>query len=66
MKVKQKTRKSAASRFRVTKNGKVMHRSKGFRHLRKVKGKRNLRRLKTMKPLVGKFAIKVKKMLGLK
>ncbi len=66
MKVKQKTRKSASSRFRVTKNGKVLHRSKGFRHLRSGKGKRNLRRLRIMKPLTGAFAKKVKKMLAVK
>ncbi|MCX6730306.1 MAG: 50S ribosomal protein L35 [Candidatus Roizmanbacteria bacterium] len=66
MKVKTKTRKSAAKRFKVTKNGKVMHRSQNLRHLRTVKGKRNQRRLKLMKELGGKFASKVKKMMGLK
>jgi len=66
MKVKTKTRKSAAKRFKVTKNGKVMHRSQNLRHLRSGKGKRNLRRLKTIKELGGKFASKVKKMLGIK
>ncbi|MFZ2026196.1 MAG: bL35 family ribosomal protein [Microgenomates group bacterium] len=66
MKVKTKTRKSAAKRFKVTKNGKVLHRSQNLRHLRSGKGKRNLRRLKTIKELGGKFASKVKKMLGLK
>jgi large subunit ribosomal protein L35 len=66
MKVKTKTRKSAAKRFKVTKNGKVLHRSQNLRHLRSGKGKRNLRRLKTIKELGGKFASKVKKMMGLK
>ncbi len=66
MKVKSRTRKAAAKRFKVTKNGKVLHRSQNLRHLRTVKGKRNLRRLKLMKTLGGKFASKVKKMLGLK
>jgi large subunit ribosomal protein L35 len=66
MKVKTKTRKSAAKRFKVTKNGKVMHRSQNLRHLRTVKGKRNQRRLKLMKELGGKFASKIKKMMGLK
>jgi large subunit ribosomal protein L35 len=66
MKVKSKTRKGAAKRFKVTKNGKVMHRSINLRHLRTVKGKRNQRRLKVLKELGGKFASKVKKMLGLK
>lgn len=66
MKVKTKTRKSAAKRFKVTKNGKVLHRSQNLRHLRSGKGKRNLRRLKTIKELGGKFASKIKKMMGLK
>lgn len=66
MKVKTKTRKAAAKRFKVTKNGKVMHRSQNLRHLRTVKGKRNQRRLKLMKELPGKFASKIKKMMGLK
>jgi large subunit ribosomal protein L35 len=66
MKVKSRTRKSAAKRFKVTKTGKVLHRSINLRHLRTIKGKRNQRRLKVMKELGGKFASKVKKMLGLK
>jgi hypothetical protein len=43
-----------------------MHRSQNLRHLRTVKGKRNQRRLKLMKELGGKFASKIKKMMGLK
>lgn len=66
MKVKTKTRKAAAKRFKVTKTGKVLHRSQNLRHLRTVKGKRNQRRLKLMKELGGKFASKIKKMMGLK
>jgi len=66
MKVKTKTRKSAAKRFTVTKNGKVMHRSQNLRHLRSGKGKRNLRRIKSIKELGSKFASKIKKMMGLK
>lgn len=66
MKVKTKTRKSAAKRFKVTKNGKVLHRSQNLRHLRSGKGKSNLRRLKTIKEIGGKFASKIKKMMGLK
>lgn len=66
MKVKTKTRKAAAKRFKITKSGKVMHRSQNLRHLRTVKGKRNQRRLKLMKELGGKFASKIKKMMGLK
>lgn len=63
---KQKTRKSAAKRFRVSKKGKVMHRSHYTRHLRSKKSKRQLRSLKQTKKLQGRVATKVKKMLGLK
>ena len=66
MKVKQKTHKGASKRFRVTKNGKVMHRSIKLRHLRHVKGKRNTRRLKLMKQIKGTFAKKLKKILAIK
>jgi large subunit ribosomal protein L35 len=66
MKNKQKTRKGAAKRFKVTKNGKVLHRSQKIRHLRSVKSKNQVRRLKTMKEIKGTFAKKIKKMLGLK
>lgn len=61
---KQKTRKSALKRFKVTGTGKILHRSQGFRHLRTKKGKRNLRRLKQLKPVLGAFKRKIKKMLA--
>ncbi|MFZ6034872.1 MAG: 50S ribosomal protein L35 [Patescibacteria group bacterium] len=63
---KQKTRKAALKRFKVTAGGKLLHRSKGFRHLRGKKGKRKLRRLKMMKSIVGKSKNKVAKMMGIK
>src|SRR3990167_8770213 len=63
---KQKTRKSAAKRFKLTARGKVLHRSQGFRHLRGRKSKRWLRRKKIMKSVEGRFKSKVKKMLGVK
>ncbi len=65
MKTKQKVRKSAAKRFKVTAGGKILHRSQGFRHLRSKKGKRNLRRLKMMKSVVGVYNKKLRKMLGI-
>jgi large subunit ribosomal protein L35 len=61
---KQRTDKSAAKRFKVTKTGKVLHRSHYLRHLRNSKSKRQIRDLKTMKPLIGVFEKKVKQMLG--
>ncbi len=63
-KIKNKSHKSAVKRFKMTKNGKILHRSQGFRHLRSKKGKRNLRRLKQMKEVFGRYKRKLKKMLG--
>jgi ribosomal protein L35 len=62
---KHKVRKSVSNRFEVTKNGKVLRRSSFDRHLRRKKSKKQLRRLKGKKPVIGRFAIKVKKILGL-
>lgn len=61
---KLKVRKSVRNRFDVTKNGKVLRQSSFNRHLRRKKSKKQLRRLKGKKPVLGRFAIKVKKLLG--
>ena len=61
---KQKIRKSISKRFRVTKTGKVMHRSHGMRHLRTNKSKAQVRRLKKVKVLYSVIAKKVKRLLG--
>lgn len=61
---KLKIRKSVRNRFEVTKNGKVLRQSSFNRHLRRKKSKKQLRRLKGKQPVLGKFAIKVKKLLG--
>ncbi|MEK7071017.1 MAG: bL35 family ribosomal protein [Patescibacteria group bacterium] len=63
---KQKTRKSAAKRFKVTKSGKVLHRSHYLRHNRTKKGKKRIRSLKLMKETKGEYAKKILRMLGLK
>jgi len=63
---KQKTKKSAAKRFKLTKSGKLLHRSHYLRHLRSKKGKKRIRRLKTMKRVTGKYEKKIKKMLGVR
>lgn len=60
---KQKTHKSAAKRFKITKTGKVVHRGHGMRHLKKNKTKKRLRRLKQMKEIKGKLKTKIKKMI---
>jgi len=66
MKQKQKRKKSAAKRFKVTKTGKVLYRQQGFRHLLSKKNKRWLRRKKKLKQLLGEYKNKVLKMLGRK
>lgn len=64
--MKHKTRKSAKARFKISKGGKVLHRSLQLRHLRSKKSKRRIRRLKLLKQLNNTFGSKIKKMLGLK
>jgi len=64
--MKQKTRKSAVKRFKITKKGKVLHRSHYLRHLRSKKSKRSIRGLKQMKVVTGKYEKKIKRMLGIK
>jgi len=63
VKIKARTRKSAVKRFKLTKGGKILHRSQQLRHLRSAKSKNRVRRLRTMKETVGKLKTKVKKML---
>ena len=62
---KHKTRTSAALRFKVTKTGKVMRRAQNMRHLRRKKSKSRIRRYKVPKQVTGKFARKIKRMLGI-
>lgn len=62
---KHKTHKGAAKRFKLTKSGKLLHRSVTLRHLRSSKSKRQVRSLKQMKELTPIFEKKVKHMLGL-
>ena len=63
---KQKTRKSAAKRFKVSPKGKVLNRGQGFRHLRGKKNKSWLRRKKKTLEVVGRMKRKVLMMLGKK
>jgi large subunit ribosomal protein L35 len=61
---KQKTNKSAAKRFRVTRRGKVMRHMAGSGHLlakKSRKRKRNLRRVKSCQPMDAK---RMKRLLG--
>jgi len=61
-----KINKSISNRFEVTKNGVVLRESSFDRHLRRKKSKKQLRRLKGKKVVTGRWATKVKKLLGLK
>jgi len=61
---KQKTHKSAVKRFKMTKGGKILHRSQYLRHLRSKKSKRRIRQLKLMETVEGRYKKKIKKMLG--
>ena len=61
---KKKIKKSVSKRFKVTKTGKVLFSHQYKSHLKLNKSKRRLRRLKEPGQLTGKFAAKVKQMLG--
>ncbi len=62
---KQKTRKGVAARFKITATGKVLRRRQNMRHLRARKSKRAIRSYRTPVEVTGKFAKKIKQMLGL-
>ncbi|MCR4263625.1 MAG: 50S ribosomal protein L35 [Candidatus Roizmanbacteria bacterium] len=60
---KQKTRKSVASRFKLTKTGKLLHRAQNGRHLKRKKSASQKRRMKLMKETTGTLKNKIKKMI---
>ena len=58
---KMKTRRSAAKRFRVTKNGKVLYKKQGLRHIltkKTTKRKRHLRKAGVLAPPEAKRAMR--------
>ena len=62
---KQKTRKAAARRFKITATGKVLHRGQGVRHLIRNKSKRRLRAQSILKVVKNTtFQNKIKKMIN--
>jgi len=63
---KNKIKKSAANRFIITPNGKVLRRSAFNRHLKRRKSKKQIRRLKKKQEVKGSLARKIKKLLGYK
>ena len=61
---KRKVRKSITTRFKVTKNGKVMRRQGFRRHLKAAKSSKQLRNLKRVIELKGFYAKKIIKAVG--
>lgn len=64
-KYKQKTRSGVAKRFKVTSSGKVLRRTQNMRHLRSNKSKKAKRAYRIPVEVTGKWAKKIKRMLGL-
>lgn len=64
-KIKQKTRKGVVKRFKITATGKVLRRSQNMRHLRRKKSKKAIRAYRKPVEVTGKWARKIKRMLGL-
>lgn len=62
---KQKTRKGVKKRFKVTGTGKVLRRSQNMRHLRRRKSKKAIRAYRIPTEVTGKFARRIKRMLGI-
>ncbi len=62
---KQKTRKGVAKRFKITATGKVLRRHQNMRHLRVKKSKRAIRSYRKPVEVTGRFAKKIKQMLGI-
>jgi len=64
MKQKKRIKKAVGKRFKITKNGKVMFSHQYKSHLKINKSGSRLRRQKEPGILKGKFAHKIKQMLG--
>lgn len=64
-KIKFKTRKGVVRRFKITGTGKVMRRNQNMRHLRRKKSKKAIRAYRIPVEVTGKWARKIKRMLGL-
>ncbi len=62
---KMKISKSVRDRFKVTKNGKIIRRKIGQRHLKAHKRRTNLRRGKEPIQVRGPLEKKLKKLLGI-
>jgi large subunit ribosomal protein L35 len=60
---KQKTHSGAKKRFRVTKQGKVIHQKRGMNHILEKKSSNRKRRLRQDSTLSGGDAKKIKRLL---
>jgi len=60
---KLKTKKKTAKRFRITKNGKVLSKKPGRRHLLADKAQKAKRHMRSNKEITGGMAMKVKAQL---
>lgn len=63
-KYKQKSRKGVVKRFKITGSGKVLRRNQNMRHLRRKKSKKAIRAYRLPTEVKGKWAKKIKRMLG--
>jgi len=61
---KMKIKKSISRRFKITPQGKVIYRGSQIRHLRRKKQKSQVRAQKVPQEMQGKWAKKIKKILG--
>jgi large subunit ribosomal protein L35 len=64
--VKQKTRKSAANRFKISAGGKILRGRSFNSHLRAKKSRRQKRRLKGLVEVKGAYAKKLRKRMGIR
>jgi ribosomal protein L35 len=64
-KVKHKTRKAVAKRFKRSANGKILHKKPGRRHLAASKTRKQKRRLRQSVQAGGKFAKSLSNEMGL-
>lgn len=62
---KQKTKKSAAKRFKITSTGKVLRRVGFSRHLRRHKSAAQLRRYRKNQLVTGRIARRVKRLIAI-
>jgi large subunit ribosomal protein L35 len=62
---KQKSRSGVAKRFKITATGKVLRRAQNMRHRRRTKSKKAIRSYRKPIEVKGKWAKKIKQMLGI-